>query len=67
MIKGQEQNQNLIEDRLPIRTEDKKRKTSFKGKQVFSRSKRQSCKKYFFCFFGFIYFRRLFVFLLPLI
>ena len=30
MIKEQEQNQNLIEDRLPIRTEDKKRKTSLK-------------------------------------
>ena len=50
MIKGQEQNQNLIEDRLPIRTEDKKRKTSLKENKFFQGLKGKAVRNTFFAF-----------------
>ena len=52
MIKGQEQNQNLIEDRLPIRTEDKKRKTSLKENKFFQGLKGKAVRNTFFAFFA---------------
>ena len=52
MIKGQEQNQNLIEDRLPIRTEDKKRKTSLKENKFFQGLKGKAVRNTFFAFLG---------------
>lgn len=52
MIKEQEQNQNLIEDRLPIRTEDKKRKTSLKENKFFQGLKGKAVRNTFFAFLG---------------
>ena len=50
MIKEQEQ--NLIKDRLPIRTEDKKRKTILKENKFFQGLKGKAVRNTFFAFLG---------------
>ena len=55
MIKGQEQNQNLIEDRLPIRTEDKKRKTSLKENKFFQGLKGKAVRNTFLLFWVYLF------------